>query len=176
MHTYCHAAWEVPHIRLGSLLFRLHSVAQVSRLSGWKVFELTTRGRVEWTVRTLNVITATALLTRTTDCCCISNCCLHNVLYLQESVWPGLPLLVCGSMSLLAALVTCLVPETKDQPMPQTVSSGERFIKTHRVLNKLWMWVKVHSFCFYLLPCSSLCFHCVLLCSHHVLVVALIVS
>ena len=42
---------------------------------------------------------------------------------------PGLPFVVFGCLMFLAGLVFLLLPETKDRPMPQTVSDVESEFK-----------------------------------------------
>ena len=42
---------------------------------------------------------------------------------------PGLPFVVFGSLIFLAGFVFLLLPDTKDKPMPQTVSDVENEFK-----------------------------------------------
>ncbi|XP_016981512.2 organic cation transporter-like protein [Drosophila rhopaloa] len=44
-------------------------------------------------------------------------------------IWAPLPLLICGSFSLTAGLLTLLLPETHNKPMLETIADGESFGK-----------------------------------------------
>lgn len=57
---------------------------------------------------------------------------------LLVNVSPILPQMIFGVMALLAGAVVLLAPETKGQAMPQTVKAGEKFIKQHRLISRLW--------------------------------------
>ncbi|KAI8045775.1 organic cation transporter-like protein [Drosophila gunungcola] len=44
-----------------------------------------------------------------------------------STIWQPLPLLLCGSFSLAAGLLTLLLPETHNKPMLETIADGECF-------------------------------------------------
>jgi hypothetical protein len=50
---------------------------------------------------------------------------VKNVSSLQMQYWSGLPPIIFGSASLLAGFVTCLVPDTADDSLPNTVEQAE---------------------------------------------------
>ena len=47
----------------------------------------------------------------------------------QSDVNPNLPLLIFGAMALIGGALVFVLPETRDQPMRQTVEEGEEFIR-----------------------------------------------
>jgi len=45
---------------------------------------------------------------------------------LQSYGWQNLPGLLFGLLTLLAAMLSLCLPETKDVPLPQTIDEGEK--------------------------------------------------
>ncbi|XP_034488023.1 organic cation transporter protein [Drosophila innubila] len=54
---------------------------------------------------------------------------LAPYLNLLGEIWRPLPLVVCGALSFTAGLLSLLLPETLDKPMPETIEDGENFGK-----------------------------------------------
>ncbi|XP_043653157.1 organic cation transporter protein [Drosophila teissieri] len=54
---------------------------------------------------------------------------LAPYLKLLGEIWRPLPLIICGALSLTAGLLSLLLPETLNKPMPETIEDGENFGK-----------------------------------------------
>ncbi|XP_017084198.1 organic cation transporter protein [Drosophila eugracilis] len=54
---------------------------------------------------------------------------LAPYLKLLGEIWRPLPLIICGALSLIAGLLSLLLPETLNKPMPETIEDGENFGK-----------------------------------------------
>ncbi|EDW16685.1 organic cation transporter protein [Drosophila mojavensis] len=54
---------------------------------------------------------------------------LAPYLNLLGEIWRPLPLVICGALSLTAGLLSLLLPETLNKPMPETIADGENFGK-----------------------------------------------
>ncbi|XP_034664553.1 organic cation transporter protein [Drosophila subobscura] len=54
---------------------------------------------------------------------------LAPYLKLLGEIWQPLPLIICGALSLTAGLLSLLLPETLNKPMPETIEDGENFGK-----------------------------------------------
>nr|CAA73031.1 putative organic cation transporter [Drosophila melanogaster] len=54
---------------------------------------------------------------------------LAPYLKLLGEIWRPLPLIICGALSLTAGLLSRLLPETLNKPMPETIEDGENFGK-----------------------------------------------
>ncbi|KAH8306182.1 hypothetical protein KR018_003604, partial [Drosophila ironensis] len=54
---------------------------------------------------------------------------LAPYLKLLGEIWRPLPLIICGVLSLTAGLMSLLLPETLNKPMPETIEDGENFGK-----------------------------------------------
>ncbi|KAH8363598.1 hypothetical protein KR084_011914 [Drosophila pseudotakahashii] len=54
---------------------------------------------------------------------------LAPYLKLLGEIWPPLPLIICGALSLTAGLLSLFLPETLNKPMPETIEDGENFGK-----------------------------------------------
>ncbi|XP_017026871.1 organic cation transporter protein [Drosophila kikkawai] len=54
---------------------------------------------------------------------------LAPYLKLLGEIWRPLPLIICGALSLTAGLMSLLLPETLNKPMPETIEDGENFGK-----------------------------------------------
>ncbi|XP_017009273.2 organic cation transporter protein [Drosophila takahashii] len=54
---------------------------------------------------------------------------LAPYLKLLGEIWRPLPLIICGALSLTAGLLSLLLPETLNKPMPETIEDGEKFGK-----------------------------------------------
>lgn len=52
---------------------------------------------------------------------------LSPIILMLESYWTPLPLIVFGSCSILAGLLTLMLPETRKRPLPETLQDGETF-------------------------------------------------
>ncbi|XP_064550514.1 organic cation transporter protein-like [Drosophila montana] len=57
---------------------------------------------------------------------------LAPYLNLLGEIWRPLPLVICGALSLTAGLMSLLLPETLNKPMPETIEDGENFGKKQR--------------------------------------------
>ncbi|XP_060649032.1 organic cation transporter protein-like [Drosophila nasuta] len=57
---------------------------------------------------------------------------LAPYLNLLGEIWRPLPLVICGALSLTAGLLSLLLPETLNKPMPETIADGENFGKKRR--------------------------------------------
>ncbi|KAH8417902.1 hypothetical protein KR222_007948, partial [Zaprionus bogoriensis] len=57
---------------------------------------------------------------------------LAPYLKLLGEIWRPLPLVICGALSLTAGLLSLLLPETLNKPMPETIEDGENFGKRRR--------------------------------------------
>ena len=49
--------------------------------------------------------------------------------FFQSDINRELPLLIFGAMALVGGILVFVFPETRDQPMRQTVEEGEKFIR-----------------------------------------------
>ena len=47
----------------------------------------------------------------------------------QSDVNPKLSLLIFGAMALIGGALVFVLPETRDQPMKQTIHEGEEFVR-----------------------------------------------
>uniref|UniRef100_A0A1I8PJ79 Major facilitator superfamily (MFS) profile domain-containing protein n=1 Tax=Stomoxys calcitrans TaxID=35570 RepID=A0A1I8PJ79_STOCA len=56
---------------------------------------------------------------------------LAPYLNLLGQIWRPLPLIICGALAFLGGLLSLLLPETHNKPMPETMEDGENFGK-HR--------------------------------------------
>ncbi len=54
---------------------------------------------------------------------------LQALISLQSSISRELPLLIYGAMAIIGGALVFVLPETRDQPMRQTVQEGEKFIR-----------------------------------------------
>jgi len=54
---------------------------------------------------------------------------LAPYLNLLGEIWRPLPLVICGALSFTAGLLSLLLPETLNKPMPETIEDGENFGK-----------------------------------------------
>ncbi|XP_023167195.2 organic cation transporter protein [Drosophila hydei] len=54
---------------------------------------------------------------------------LAPYLNLLGEIWRPLPLVICGALSLTAGLLSLMLPETLNKPMPETIADGENFGK-----------------------------------------------
>ncbi|KAM8706362.1 hypothetical protein ACLKA7_010611 [Drosophila subpalustris] len=54
---------------------------------------------------------------------------LAPYLNLLGEIWRPLPLVICGALSFTAGLLSLLLPETLNKPMPETIQDGENFGK-----------------------------------------------
>ncbi|XP_037732275.1 organic cation transporter protein [Drosophila subpulchrella] len=54
---------------------------------------------------------------------------LAPYLKMLGEIWRPLPLIICGALSLTAGLLSLLLPETLNKPMPETIEDGENFGK-----------------------------------------------
>ena len=52
---------------------------------------------------------------------------LSPLILMLQSYWTPLPLLVFGSCSILAGLLTLMLPETGKRPLPETLQDSETF-------------------------------------------------
>ena len=52
---------------------------------------------------------------------------LSPIVLLLENYWTPLPLIVFGICSILAGLLTLMLPETRKRPLPETLQDGETF-------------------------------------------------
>ncbi|XP_017492014.1 PREDICTED: organic cation transporter protein-like [Rhagoletis zephyria] len=57
---------------------------------------------------------------------------LAPYLNLLGEVWRPLPLVICGALAFLAGLLSLMLPETLNKPMPETIADGELFGKRTR--------------------------------------------
>ncbi|KAH8381366.1 hypothetical protein KR093_003477 [Drosophila rubida] len=57
---------------------------------------------------------------------------LAPYLNLLGEIWRPLPLVICGALSLTAGLLSLLLPETLNKPMPETIEDGENFGKSQK--------------------------------------------
>lgn len=51
----------------------------------------------------------------------------NSVLLLQDSFDKRLPSVIFGAIAVIAGLLALVLPETLNQPMPQTLEDGEKF-------------------------------------------------
>ncbi|ALC47005.1 Orct [Drosophila busckii] len=58
---------------------------------------------------------------------------LAPYLNLLGDIWRPLPLVVCGALAFTAGLLSLLLPETLNKPMPETIADGENFGKSSSV-------------------------------------------
>ena len=49
--------------------------------------------------------------------------------FFQSDVSRELPLLIFGAMALIGGALVFVLPETRDQPMRQTIREGEEFVR-----------------------------------------------
>ncbi|XP_061396833.1 organic cation transporter protein-like [Musca vetustissima] len=54
---------------------------------------------------------------------------LAPYLNLLGQIWRPLPLIICGALAFLGGLLSLMLPETLNKPMPETIEDGERFGK-----------------------------------------------
>ncbi|XP_075978344.1 solute carrier family 22 member 3-like [Anticarsia gemmatalis] len=54
----------------------------------------------------------------------------------SERVWALLPLLTLGVVALISASIGIILPETKGQPMPQTMADGEKIVREQSLCGK----------------------------------------
>ncbi|XP_017047182.1 organic cation transporter protein [Drosophila ficusphila] len=54
---------------------------------------------------------------------------LAPYLKLLGEIWRPLPLIICGALAFTAGLLSLLLPETLNKPMPETIEDGENFGK-----------------------------------------------
>ncbi|KAH8312750.1 hypothetical protein KR044_012635 [Drosophila immigrans] len=57
---------------------------------------------------------------------------LAPYLNLLGEIWRPLPLVICGALSFTAGLLSLLLPETLNKPMPETIEDGENFGKAKK--------------------------------------------
>ena len=57
------------------------------------------------------------------------NIAIHNLIhiFLQSTVFKPLPLLIFGSLALIAAIAVLFLPETYGFELPQTIEESENF-------------------------------------------------
>lgn len=54
---------------------------------------------------------------------------LAPYLNLLGQIWRPLPLIICGALAFLGGLLSLMLPETHNKPMPETIEDGENFGK-----------------------------------------------
>ncbi|XP_053947368.1 organic cation transporter protein-like [Anastrepha ludens] len=54
---------------------------------------------------------------------------LAPYLNLLGEIWRPLPLMICGALAFIAGLLSLMLPETLNKPMPETIADGELFGK-----------------------------------------------
>ncbi|XP_004534291.1 organic cation transporter protein [Ceratitis capitata] len=57
---------------------------------------------------------------------------LAPYLNLLGEIWRPLPLIICGSLAFFAGLLSLILPETLNKPMPETIADAEEFGKNKR--------------------------------------------
>lgn len=66
-------------------------------------------------------------------------CCAQNVALFQDSFDKRLPSVIFGAIAVTSGLLALVLPETLNQPMPQTLEDGEKFGQGDTALNACCM-------------------------------------